>query len=153
MAFRPKTSVTLKMHGEAVSHARIDLSVRDITYTVDEPLDRGGTNLGPSPTESLIGALAACSNVITHKIAKKHGVDIKALAVDIEYDFDRRGVLLIEEVDNPFPKLVLTISLTTDADDSAVESIKKELAMYCPVSKVIRNSGTEIVEVWNVSRP
>ena len=30
--------------------------------------------------------------------------------------------------------------------------VKAELPMYCPVSKVIRESGTVIEEVWNITR-
>jgi len=31
--------------------------------------------------------------------------------------------------------------------------VKRELAMYCPVSTVFRNAGIELKEVWNLSRP
>jgi hypothetical protein len=32
-------------------------------------------------------------------------------------------------------------------------TVQQELAMFCPVSKVIRAAGTEIEEVWTVSLP
>ena len=44
-----------------------------------EPRVRGGTNTGPSPTETLMSALIACTNVITHKIAAKHGIPVVTL--------------------------------------------------------------------------
>jgi hypothetical protein len=31
--------------------------------------------------------------------------------------------------------------------------VKRELAMFCPVSKVFRNAGIELKEVWNVKAP
>ncbi|HLB15720.1 MAG TPA: OsmC family protein [Burkholderiales bacterium] len=149
---RQKTQVRMKLDGECASHSRTDVSVRDVKVTIDEPIERGGTNQGPSPTETLMAALIACTNVITHKVARANGVHLHAMRVRLEADFDRRGVLLAEEVDVPFPRATLFIDVTTDADDAAVAKVKHELAMFCPVSKVIRASGTRLEEVWTVTR-
>src|ERR1700730_14894275 len=34
-----------------------------------------------------------------------------------------------------------------------LEKVKADLHRFCPISKVVRNSGTELEEVWNVTRP
>jgi uncharacterized OsmC-like protein len=94
-----------------------------------------------------------CTNVITHKVAEKNGVAIESMNVRLEAEFDRRGVMLQEEIDRPFSSVSLTIDLETDADTAAVERVKRELAMFCPVSKVFRAAGIALKEVWNVSRP
>jgi organic hydroperoxide reductase OsmC/OhrA len=36
---------------------------------------------------------------------------------------------------------------------SDLEKVKADLHRFCPISKVVRNSGTELEEVWNVTRP
>ncbi len=151
MAIRPKTVVTMKLEGHAASHARTDVSVRDLNMVIDEPEARGGTNQGPSPTETLMAALLGCTNVITHKLAQKHGVRIEAMRVRVEAQFDRGGVTLQEEVAIPFPEIKLVVDMTTGAPREAVDTIRTELAMYCPVSKVIRESGTVINEEWNIT--
>lgn len=151
MSIRPKTVVTMKLEGHAISHARTDISVRDLKTVIDEPEARGGTNLGPSPTETLMAALIGCTNVITHKIAHQHGVHIKSMDVRVEAQFDRRGVTLEEEIAVPFPEVKLIVDLTTDASPETVEMLKTELAKFCPVSKVLRQSGTVITEEWNVT--
>ena len=38
--------------------------------------------------------------------------------------------------------------ISTDASESDLIEVKKQLAMYCPIAKVIRNSGTTINENW-----
>lgn len=73
--------------------------------------------------------------------------------IKLEARFDRRGVTLAEEVDVPFPLVTLHIDLVTPADAAAVERVKRELQMYCPVSKVFRACGTEVKEIWNVRSP
>jgi len=31
--------------------------------------------------------------------------------------------------------------------------VNADLHRFCPISKVVRNSGMELEEVWNVTRP
>ncbi|MDH4190422.1 MAG: OsmC family protein [Betaproteobacteria bacterium] len=150
---KPKMVVTMKLEGTCASHSRTDIRVRDLASTIDEPLERGGSNKGLSPTETLMAALIGCTNTICHRVAEKNGVAIRDMKVRVEAEFDRRGVTLAEEVEIPFPNLTLYIDLSTDADDAALDRVKRELAMFCPVSKVIRASGTRVNEVWTVSRP
>ncbi len=153
VSIKPKTVVTMNLQGTCVSHSQTDVAVRDRQITIDEPEARGGTNLGPAPTETLLAALIGCTNVITHKIAAKNGIRIDALSVNVEAAFDHRGVTLVEEVAVPFPDITMRIDVTTDADESAIETLKTDLAKYCPVSKVIRQSGSNINEVWTIIRP
>jgi len=150
---REKTTVTQRVHGNCPTHSRTEISVRDVSTVIDEPKEREGTNKGPTPTETMVAALIACTNVISHKCAKKHGVELKAMTIDAESTFDRRGTQLLEEIEAPFPKIRLLIDVTTDASEAAMEKVKADLHRFCPISKVIRNSGTELEEVWKVTRP
>lgn len=149
---KEKMVVTQRIRGGCPTHSRTEISTRDVTTVIDEPKERGGTNLGPSPTETLVSALIACTNVIGHKCAAKHGVRFSEMSIDAEASFDRRGTQLLEEIEVPFPKIRLIINVATDADDESLEQVRADLARYCPVSKVIRNAGTVIEEIWNVTR-
>lgn len=151
MAIRPKTVVSMRLEGACPSHSRTDVSVRDRNIVIDEPAERGGTNAGASPTETMLGALAGCTNVITHKIAASMGIELVTMNVDVDAQFDRRGVTLAEEIAVPFPRIKLTISLTTSADETQIASIRRDLERFCPVSKVLRESGSVIEEEWNVT--
>lgn len=153
MAIKMKTQITMRMHAACVSHARTDVEIRDLTVVVDEPLERGGTNLGAAPTEMLIAALAGCTNVIGQKCAKKNDVEVTSLDINVDTEFDRRGVILAEEIEVPFPKVTLKIDLVTPSSEEAVEGMKRDLRKFCPLAKVIRHSGTQLDEVWTVSQP
>ncbi len=152
MATKMKTTVTQKLSGTCPTHSRTDVVTRDVEAVIDEPFERDGTNLGLTPTETLVSALMACTNVIFNKCAHKHGVAVKDMTVDAAAEFDRRGATLMEEIEVPFEKITLTIDFTTDASDEDVEKAKSDLQKFCPIAKVIRNSGTEIVEIWNVTK-
>ena len=149
---KEKTVVTQCVHGDCPTHSRTDISTRDVKMVIDEPRERDGTNMGPTPTETLVASLVACTNVISHKCAHKHGVDFKNMSIDAESTLDRRGTQLLEEIEVPFQKIRLVINVTTNASEAEFEKVKTDLHRFCPVSKVIRNSGTHIEEVWNVTR-
>lgn len=147
---REKTTVRMRLAGVAESHSRTDVGSRGLTKIIDEPIERGGSNLGMSPTETFAAALIGCTSVISHKIADKNGVVFKALNIRLEADFDRRGVTLAEEIAVPFPAMTLFIDVTTDATQAQIDQIRREVSLYCPIAKVVRASGTQLNEVWNI---
>ena len=63
---RPKTTVQMKLSAVGETHSRSRISVRDVTATIDEPLDRHGTNEGLTPTETMMSSLIGCTNVISN---------------------------------------------------------------------------------------
>ncbi|MFN0161780.1 MAG: OsmC family protein [Burkholderiales bacterium] len=150
---REKTTIKMRMEGTAQSHSRTDVSMRGLSKIIDEPIERGGTNLGMSPTETFAAALIGCTNVISHKIAHKNGIEFQAMRIRLEADFDRRGVTLQEDVAVPFPAMVLHIEVTTSATAEAIAQVQHELAMYCPIAKLIRASGTTLTENWTIVAP
>ncbi|MBI3435511.1 MAG: OsmC family protein [Proteobacteria bacterium] len=152
VTIKEKATVTQRIHADCPTHSRTEVSVRDVRSVIDEPKERDGTNMGPTPTETLVASLVACTNVIGNKCAHKHGVKIKAMSIDAEATFDRRGATLVEEIEVPFPNIKLTINVTTDASAADIEKVKADLHRYCPIAKVVRASGTRVEEIWNVTR-
>jgi uncharacterized OsmC-like protein len=71
----------------------------------------------------------------------------------LDAGFNRYGVMLKEEIELPFEDMILTIDVITDASDEEMQQLAKELAMYCPISKMIIAAGTKLDIVWNISRP
>lgn len=149
---KAKTSVRTKLSGEAESHSRTLLRSRDLIDVSDEPEVRGGSNEGFAPTEMALASLIACSNVITHKIAAKNDIDIQHLDFKVDAEFNRLGVTLQEEVDVPFPEILLTINLSTSASDNKLAILKKDLPKFCPVAKVFSQAGSQIKTEWVISK-
>ena len=148
---KAKTEVTMKITATCPHHSRADISVRDVEGVIDEPTERGGTNLGMTPTETLVAALIGCTNVITNKIANSYNITIDGMDIDVEAQFDRRGVTLLDDVQVPFPSMVLNINIKSPNEAADFDKVKIDLRKFCPIAKVIRESGTEITENWNIS--
>ena len=76
---------------------------------------------------------------------------IEAMDIDVDAQFDRRGVTLQDEVQVPFPSMTLNINIKSPNDPSEFDKVKADLQKFCPIAKVIRESGTEIAENWNIT--
>ncbi len=148
MAIKMKTMVQLKAKAECPSHSLSNIEIRDLQFAIDEPTERGGSNLGPTPTDTALSALIGCTNVIGHKCAKKLGVDIGHLNIDITCDFDRRGVTLTEEIEVPFVALTQTVIANGAASVEELQTVAREVEKYCPLSKLFVAAGTEVETIW-----
>ena len=148
MAIRQKTVMTIKLGGKGTSHARSETAIRDLVSVIDEPVERGGTNEGPSPTETAFSALIGCTNVTGSKCADKLGVDVGHMTFEMEVDFDRRGVMLMEEVDVPFKAIRLDVTVDGTLSQAELDNVGSETAKYCAISKLFENSGTDVTVTW-----
>jgi uncharacterized OsmC-like protein len=141
---------TMTMTAAGSSSTRTDVAVRGMTVTIDEPPARGGTDAGATPPETVLAALLGCTNRISHKIAGANGFDIQHMSIELSAAFDRRGVNLETEVDVPLADVELRIAVTTDGGEGALEILKRDLKKYCPVSKILRQAGTNLTEIWTL---
>ncbi|MBX2839502.1 MAG: OsmC family protein [Gammaproteobacteria bacterium] len=148
MAIRQKNSVVLSVSAQCPSHSLSHIKVRDIGFDIDEPVERGGSNKGPTPTDTVLAALAGCTNVIGHKCASKLGIDIGELDVAVKCEFDRRGVMLSEDIDIPFTHISLEVKCSGSASNDELQVVAAEVSKYCPVSKLFRQAGTQVEEIW-----
>lgn len=145
---QPKTTVKLRAKAVSPSHALSHISVRDLVFAIDEPVERGGTNLGPTPTDTALSALVGCTNVIGHKCADALGIDIDHLNISAVCDFDRLGVTLQQEIDVPFVKVSMTVEADGPATQAELDLVSAEVAKYCPLAKLFRQAGTVVEENW-----
>lgn len=148
-AVKSKSVVKLRAAGVGAGHSRTDVSVRDLTFSIDEPIERGGSNTGPTPTDTALAALIGCTNVIGHKVARNLGVDIGDLEISATCDFDRRGVTLEEDIATPFQKIELRVIASGSASPEDLQRVAVDVAKYCPLSKLFRGAGVELVEEWS----
>ena len=146
---RMKTTVKLRARAECPSHARADIAIRDLVFAVDEPTARGGTNAGPTPTDTALAALIGCTNVIGHKCASALGIDIGHLSIDATCDFDRRGVTLTEEINVPFEAIELRVTASGSASQADLDRVAEQTNKYCPLSKLFIAGGTKLQVSWH----
>lgn len=142
--------LTLSLSAQCPTHARTEVRIRDHVLICDEPAARGGTDQGAAPVEVLIAALAGCTNVILNRVAEMQGARIEGLRIEARAELDTRGIREGLDLALPIPRVELTLELATNAWGDALDALKTELHKRCPVSRVLREAGVDIVEDWRV---
>jgi putative redox protein len=61
-----------------------EIDVRGHRLMVDQPVEAGGANLGPTPTELFLAGLASCVGFYAARYLRRHQLAADALQVDCE---------------------------------------------------------------------
>lgn len=74
-----------RVHVDHDRNDRFTVLVRGHAVTVDQPVDKGGDDTAPTPTELFVAALAACVAFYARRYLARHGIAADGLAVDLDY--------------------------------------------------------------------
>ncbi len=66
---------------------RFRVGVRGHELVVDQPLDDGGGDMGPSPTELFVASLAACIAFYGGRFLRRHGLSLEGFGVTSGFAF------------------------------------------------------------------
>ena len=124
-------------------------------WVADEPVERGGTDGGPEPTEMLLGALGSCIAITVQMYAqRKHwpleGVDLTLNIERFNKDAypDYKG-----ETDSAFVhETRMQIAFRGDLTD-AQRSRLLEIAGKCPVHRVLTSPNIIVKELVDPAKP
>ncbi len=118
-----------------------DVEVDGHSLVVDEPEDRGGANLGPSPTRLVAGALASCTAITIEMYADRKGWDVGDLEVSVEMEYGQASLPTSFEV---------TLKLPKELSDDQRHRLQL-IAGKCPVHRVLSHQAE--VEVTDRVEP
>jgi putative redox protein len=129
MALLNRSSDTRAMRAVARQREKFthDVKAGDHTLTVDEPVEAGGQDEGPSPQELLAAALASCTAVTMEMYAQRKGWDTSGLEVDVEYTPAERGCPT---------KFELVLKMPPHLDEEQIERLQV-IAAKCPVHRTL----------------
>ena len=150
MNVKIKSVVTMRMTAESETHARALITSRDLVSIIDEPLAREGTNQGFTPTETVLSSLMGCTNVVGHRLAHRMGIVLDHMHIALVCQLDRRGAALETEVAVPFVEIHMDVHVKTTASPAQIETLKIELAKFCPIAVMLKASGTRMTETWHI---
>ena len=149
MNVRIKPIIRVELEGHCPTMSLTEVRVRKHSFVIDEPPYRHGTDVAPTPLETMLGALIGCTNVISRRIAHERGVNLQIKRIGCVGHLDHRGIDMEADVPVPFPRIELTIEAKTDANEEAIAALRAELGKRCPMSVILRQAGTEIIENWS----
>lgn len=119
------------------THAQL-LTAEHRSLVADEPFDEDGTDLGPTPYQLLLWALGACTAMTLQMYARRKGIPLEEVAVEVEHerthaedcrDCEEKGTGQIEVLRR---KIVLRGPLTDAQRDDLLR-----IAARCPVHRTL----------------
>lgn len=113
------------------------------SFTMDSYPDFGGNNTGPTPVETLMGAMAACSAMDVVSILKKKRQEITGYRIEVSGDRNPPG-----EWPRPFKSFKVTHIIEGPNLDEAAVARAVELSdeKYCTVVTTLREKPEVVTE-------
>ena len=115
------------------------IRARNLTFSADEPLDKGGTNLAPNPYELLLAALGACTSMTLKLYAGRKEWPLDAVRVTLRHD--RVHAKDCEDCDKDTGMIDVIekeLELEGDLSDEQRERLL-DIAARCPVHRTLLN--------------
>ena len=114
------------------------------TYDADHPEVLVGTNLGPTPVEFLLHAIAACLTSGLANIAAARGITLRRVSSTVEGDIDLLGILgLSDEVRNGYRQIRVHFDVEGDATPEELAALVAQSRRRSAVYDVLTN-GTDV---------
>ncbi len=107
---------------------RLGISVRGHELTADQPLEGGGEDTAPTPTELFLASLAGCVAFYAERFLHRHRLPTEALVVACDYGWARD------------PARVGDIEITVEAPCLTPERYEAfcRVIEHCPIHNTLR---------------
>jgi uncharacterized OsmC-like protein len=137
-----KRQVNVTIHAESETPTRMKVRAGKFQIIIDEPSNMGGTDMGPSPIQVLLMALAGCLNVTGHEVARQKGMKLNGMKIKIDGMMNPCNFMGCSFEERAGFQ---TINVTIHADfenetPEAIEAWLKETEARCPVTDNIKDS-------------
>jgi uncharacterized OsmC-like protein len=104
--------------------------------TADLTEKSGGNNRGPNPGVLGRSALASCLAMAYTQWAAKLGVPIAALEVEVQADYDTRGMYGVDGVGSDYRAVRYVVTVESDAPEAEVLRMLDKADTHCPYYNV-----------------
>lgn len=135
----------------AVNHGSMMTDINFGEYGVfvtDEPIAHGGSGEGPSPLQTVLGALCGCESVTFSRTATEMGFEYSGITFDAAFTIDIRGRLGQRGVTQHFQTVKLQAVVTTNESVERLQEIVAETEARCPVFNLINDAGVKLEVQW-----
>ena len=131
--------MTITVKRDHPGQMRHTIRIGSHSVTVDEPPANGGEDAGPTPHDLYDAALGACKALTLVWYARRKGMALRDIEIDIERDASRepQGVY----------RLRALLSLSGDLSDAEREQLLS-VASRCPIHKLMTQVTTEVETAW-----
>jgi len=117
-------------------------------FVTDEPIAHGGSGEGPSPLQTVLGALCGCESVTFRRTATEFGFDYQGIEFEAAFTIDIRGRLGRRGVRQHFQTVKLQAVVATEESVERLNEVAAETEARCPVFNLISDAGVNLEVSW-----
>ncbi len=78
---------------------RFTISIRGHEITVDQPVEDGGEDTGPTPSELFVASLAGCVGFFAERFLVRHDIPTDGLGVHATYEYSEDAPSRVASID------------------------------------------------------
>lgn len=138
---------TLTAHTDASMMTRIDFGEYG-DFATDEPVAHGGGGEGPSPLQTVLGALCGCEAVTFRRTATEMGFDYSSISFQAEFTIDIRGRMGEAGVRPHFQTIRVQAVVDTPETAERLAEVVAETERRCPVFNLVTDAGVTTEMTW-----
>lgn len=117
-------------------------------FATDEPTAHGGTGEGPSPLQTVLGALCGCESITFHRTATEMGFAYEGITFTAEFTIDIRGRLGVRGVTQHFQTVRVEATVATAESEERLAEVVEETEARCPVFNLMNDAGINLEVRW-----
>lgn len=125
---------TVKVAAEMQEGFAIRSTINGHTLIIDQPEAARGSNLGATPLETFLFAIAGCVGTIGRIVAMQRKLDLRGMQVQVEGDYNPAGLLGKPTDDRiGFQQIRISASIDADWSDEEKKTFLDEVCHRCPL--------------------
>ena len=122
--------------GASLDHAfTVSIEAGNHLIRMDQPKTAAGQDLGPTPLQMILAAVAGCFGTIGRFIAHQRKFELRGMHFEIEGDYDPDGLLgRRDDVRPGFQAVRVKVDLDADLSREEKEAVLAEIERRCPLA-------------------
>ncbi|TAN34953.1 OsmC family peroxiredoxin [bacterium] len=132
--------------------------VRDLPdFYIDEPVELGGKNAGPTALETTLAALNSCSAMIMFVLRREMSFDLKGVRFEADGHIDVRRVEMkrtgkryseVVPIADHYQRVVQRVFIQTSEPDARMREFQSEVERLCPMHALLRDAKVPVESIW-----
>ena len=138
---------TISARGQMNAGMSIEVECGNHRLVMDQPRHAAGQDLGPTPLEAILAAIAGCFGTIGRFIAHQQKFELRGMRFEIEADYDPAGLLGRDPNVRPgFEELRVKVEIDADLTHEEKQALLELIEKRCPLADNLTH-GTRLVSV------
>mgnify|MGYP002640012307 CR=1 FL=1 len=150
----PQGEFIRRRHVSGTTHATmrtvLDYAEAGVQVT-DEPAAAGGGGSGPTPLQSVLGALCGCEAVTFRRTASEFEFPYERIDFEAASTIDIRGRSGDRSIRPHFQTVKLHARVLTSSTQDKLDELVEEVEARCPVMNLMKDAGVRLDIRWEVA--